>query len=148
MKKKILFASAALIISSMQIFAQNDTAKEGAKNNNKSDSVTEQVAPVFTIVELMPVFPGGEKSMYKWLIENLKYPQIAREAGIQGTVYINFVIEKDGSISNVNCLRAIGGGCDEEAMRVVKSMPKWEPGKQKGEPARVYFNLPVKFILR
>ena len=105
-------------------------------------------AEVFTIVEEMPGYPGGDLKMYEYLGKNIKYPQIARESGIQGRVFVNFVVEPDGSVSNVKVLRGIGGGCDEEAMRVVKSMPKWKPGKQRGKPVRVSYILPVNFKLQ
>ena len=73
---------------------------------------------------------------------------MARESGIQGVVYVTFVVEPDGSISNVRVIRGIGGGCDEEAIRVVKMMPKWIPGNQRGKPVRVQFNMPIKFTLQ
>ena len=116
--------------------------------DDNQNQVIEQQAPVLTIVELMPTFDGGEEAMYKWLQGNVKYPQIAKETGITGTIYVRFVVEKDGSISDVTLLNTIGGGCDEEALRVVKAMPKWKAGKQNGVPVRVYFNLPIKFVLR
>jgi protein TonB len=105
-------------------------------------------AEIFTVVESMPTFPGGMGALMKYLAENIKYPPLAKESGIQGRVFINFVVEPDGRISNVKVLRGIGGGCDEEAVRVVKSMPKWSPGKQRGKPVRVSYNLPVKFTLQ
>jgi len=80
-------------------------------------------------------------------LNNIKYPEVARTSGITGTVYVQFVVEKDGSISDVKVVRGIGGGCDEEAVRVVKSMPRWKPGKQRGQPVRVYFTLPIEFKL-
>jgi protein TonB len=83
-----------------------------------------------------------------YLTSNIRYPEQARELDIQGTVFIEFVVEKDGSITNVVVKRGIGGGCDEEAVRVVKSMPKWKPGKQRGKPVRVRYTLPVRFQLR
>lgn len=101
----------------------------------------------FIIVEKMPVFEGGEAEMYKFLKENLEYPQIAKETGIQGVVYTTFVVEKDGSISNIKLLRGIGGGCDEEALRVISLMPKWTPGLQRMKPVRVAFNMPISFKL-
>jgi len=82
-----------------------------------------------------------------YLGNNIKYPQLARESNIQGIVYVSFIVEANGSISNVKLARGIGGGCDDEAVRVVKDMPKWNPGKQRGKPVRVQFNLPVRFIL-
>ncbi len=103
---------------------------------------------IFTVVESMPEFPGGMGELMKYLATNIKYPPLAKESGIQGRVFINFVVEPDGAISNVKVLRGIGGGCDEEAVRVVESMPKWKPGKQRGKPVRVSYNLPVKFTLQ
>ena len=112
----------------------------------EEEEVTE--AEIFQIVEEMPSYPGGEAKMYEYLGKNIKYPQIARESGIQGRVFVNFVVEPDGSVSNVKVLRGIGGGCDEEAMRVIKSMPKWKPGKQRGKAVRVSYTLPVVFKLQ
>lgn len=99
----------------------------------------------FNIVEEMPQFPGGEQKLMEYLSENIQYPQKALEAGIQGRVFVGFVVEPDGSISNVKLLRGIGGGCDEEAIRVIESLPKWEPGKQRGKAVRVAYQLPVFF---
>ncbi|UTW68146.1 energy transducer TonB [bacterium SCSIO 12643] len=103
---------------------------------------------IFTIVETNPSFPGGEAKMYEFLGKNMKYPPIARDNNIQGRVYVSFVVEKNGAITDVRVLRGIGGGCDEEAIRVVKSMPKWSAGKQRGKPVRVRFNLPIVFKLQ
>ena len=104
---------------------------------------------IFTIVEEMPEFPGGgEAAMYKYLGKNLKYPPMAKDAGIQGIVYVTFVVKEDGKIDNVKVLRGIGGGCDESAIAVVEKMPKWNPGKQRGKAVRVQYNLPVRFILK
>ncbi|HNT70115.1 MAG: Gram-negative bacterial tonB protein [Bacteroidetes bacterium ADurb.Bin035] len=111
----------------------------------------EEPAPVaeeiFTFVEEYPEFPGGDKALREYILNNIKYPEVARTSGITGTVYVQFVVEKDGSISDVKVVRGIGGGCDEEAVRVVKSMPRWKPGKQRGQPVRVYFTLPIEFKL-
>jgi len=103
---------------------------------------------IFMVVESMPGFPGGEQSLNKYLYENIKYPQMAKESGIQGRVFVTFVVEKNGEVTDVRVLRGIGGGCDEEAIRVVENMPKWTPGKQRGKPVRVQFNLPIKFTLQ
>lgn len=103
---------------------------------------------IFQVVESMPEFPGGEEARIQFLRDNIKYPQMARESGIQGTVYVTFVVEPDGRVTNVRVLRGIGGGCDEEAVRVVKAMPRWIPGKQRGKPVRVQFNMPIKFTLQ
>jgi periplasmic protein TonB len=124
--------------------------EEEIKVEEPKEKVIEQVeaAPVFTIVEEMPAFPNGESALYKYLGDNIKYPEEAKELGIQGRVFVTFVVEVDGSITDIKVVRGIGGGCDEEAMRVVKSMPKWTPGKQRGVPVRVQFNLPIKFTLQ
>ncbi len=103
---------------------------------------------IFTVVESMPEFPGGAEQMMAFIAKNIKYPPMARESGIQGRVFVNFVVEPNGSVSNVKVLRGIGGGCDEEAIRVVESMPKWTPGRQRGKAVRVSFNLPVRFTLQ
>jgi len=103
---------------------------------------------IFTIVQDMPSFPGGDGAMLSYLGKNIKYPTLAKESGIQGTVYVTFVVEKDGRVSDVKVLRGIGGGCDEEAIRVVKSMPRWTPGKQRGKPVKVQYNLPCRFVLQ
>jgi protein TonB len=105
---------------------------------------------IFTVVEQMPEFPGGVQEMYKYLGKNIKYPEVAKEAGIQGKVYVSFVVGKDGSIDDVKVLRGIPGGkmCDEEAVRVVKNMPNWNPGKQRGKAVKVSYMLPVQFTLR
>ncbi len=102
---------------------------------------------VFRVVEVPPKYPGGEPARLKFFADNLKYPKQAKENGIQGKVYVSFVVEPDGSVTNIKILRGIGGGCDEEAIRVVKLMPKWEPGTQRGKNVRVQFNLPIKFSL-
>jgi len=116
----------------------------------EGDGKDEVEAPqqIFTIVEQMPEFPGGEEKLFEYLGKNIKYPSMARENGITGTVYVTFVVEGNGEISDVKKLRGIGGGCDEEAMRVVKAMPSWRAGKQNGKSVRVQYNLPIKFTLR
>lgn len=105
-------------------------------------------AEIFTVVEEMPGFKGGIEGLYKYLGNNINYPEQAKAKNIQGRVFVNFVVEKDGEVTNVNILRGIGGGCDEEAIRVVSSMPNWTPGKQRGENVRVAYNLPIKFALK
>ena len=102
---------------------------------------------VYTVVESMPEFPGGMQKLLQFLAENIQYPKQARSAGISGRVFANFVIEPDGSVSNVRILRGLGYGCDEEVIRVIKKMPKWNPGVQRGKRVRVSYNLPVKFTL-
>ena len=111
----------------------------------KEEVVEEQI---FTIVEEMPSFPGGEAAMMKYLANSIKYPAIAKDANIQGTVYVTFVVNEKGEVKDVKVLRSIGGGTDEEAIRVVQNMPKWKPGKQRGKPVKVQYNLPIRFTLR
>lgn len=101
----------------------------------------------FTIVEQMPRFPGGEEELFKFIGGNIKYPEEAKEAGMEGVVYVTFVVEKDGTIGEARVLRGIGGGCDEEAVRVIRAMPAWEPGMQRGKPVRVQYNLPIRYKL-
>lgn len=101
----------------------------------------------FVSVEEMPRFPGGDAARIDYLRNNLNYPVLARQTGISGNVYFNFIVEKDGSISNIEMLKGIGGGCDEEAYRVIKNMPKWDPGKQRGHPVRVKLTMHIEFIL-
>lgn len=125
---------------------QNEVIEEYIAPEIEEEEVVEQ--EIFIIVESMPEFPGGQLKMMEYIAKNIKYPQIARESGIQGRVFVSFVVEPDGSISNVKIMRGIGGGCDEEAVRVVQSMPKWTPGKQRGKTVRVSFNLPVNFKLQ
>jgi len=109
---------------------------------------TDNSAPIFTIVEEMPEFVGGEIARNRFLSENIHYPQTAMKNGIQGVVYLQFILEKDGSISDIRVLKGIGGGCDAEACRVIKLMPKWKPGRQNGKNVRVLFNMPISFVLQ
>ncbi len=125
---------------------QNEVIEEYVAPEIEEEDIQE--AEIFTIVEEMPDFPGGTQKLADYLAKNIKYPQMARESGIQGRVFISFVVEPDGSVSNINVMRSLGGGCDEEAVRVVKSMPKWKPGKQRGKPVRVSYILPVNFKLQ
>jgi periplasmic protein TonB len=99
-------------------------------------------------VEIMPTFPGGEQAMRKFLGDRLRYPEQAKAAGISGTVYLSFVVERDGSISNVELLRGVERSLNEEAMRVIKAMPAWSPGIQAGHPVRVKFHTGIKFVLQ
>jgi len=101
----------------------------------------------YAVVEQMPEFPGGEAALQRYLKNSVKYPNIAMENGIQGKVYVGFVVERNGSISNVRIARGVDASLDKEAMRVVRLMPKWIPGKQNGEPVRVSFTAPINFVL-
>lgn len=105
-------------------------------------------AEIFVIVEQLPSFPGGEEAFTKFLGDNIVYPQRAREAGIEGRVTVGFVVETDGRITNVKVLRSKAAVLDEEAVRVVKLMPKWNPGKQRGKAVRVQYQVPITFALQ
>jgi len=103
---------------------------------------------VFIAVEKMPTFPGGTEALMNYLKKNLKYPRIARENGIQGRVYINFVVDKKGEISKIKVLKGVDKSLDQEAIRVVQNMPAWEPGEQMGKAVNVSCNVPINFNLR
>ncbi len=103
---------------------------------------------VFQFVEEPPSFPGGEDKLIEYLSRNIKYPTIAKENNITGRVYVTFVVDKDGKVKDAKVLRGIGGGCDDEALRVVRSMPQWKAGRQNGRSVMVQYNLPVVFNLK
>lgn len=127
---------------------ENTEVQEYVAPVKSEEEESAEEAQIFMVVESMPEYPGGEPALYSYLAENIKYPQMAKESGIQGRVFVTFVVERDGRVTDVRVLRGIGGGCDEEAIRVVQSMPKWTPGKQRGKSVRVQYNLPVKFTLQ
>lgn len=102
----------------------------------------------FSYVEQMPTFPDGTEAMYKYIYDKIKYPAIARENGISGQVIVQFVVSKEGEIQKAKVVRGIGGGCNEEALRVVNGMPRWKPGKHNGRAVPVTFTLPIKFVLQ
>lgn len=112
-----------------------------------STAQTKKNNMVFDVVEVMPQFPGGQIAMMKYIMENMKYPEQAMKEGIQGRVAVRFIVEKDGSISDVKPILSVHPLLNKEAVRVVESMPKWTPGKQNGKPVRVRFNVPVMFKL-
>ncbi len=103
---------------------------------------------IFTVVEQMPMYPGGDGALMGYLRDNIKYPTVAAENGVQGRVVVGFVVERDGSITDVKILRGVDPSLDREAMRVVKSMPRWNPGKQNGSAVRVKYQVPVSFRLQ
>ncbi|GAB3654995.1 energy transducer TonB [Echinicola sediminis] len=109
--------------------------------------IVDKADEIVDFAEKMPEFPGGLKAWGKFLYDNLKYPSQARRMGIQGTVYLVFVVNTDGSIQDVEILRGVDGGCSEEAIRVLKKAPNWKPGLQGGRPVRVKMRLPIKFQL-
>lgn len=108
----------------------------------------EDEAQVFFIVEDMPEFPGGELALRKYIANSIKYPVIAQENGIQGKVYVTFVVGKDGSVQDARIARGVDPSLDKEALRVVNTLPKWKPGKQRGKPVRVSYTVPINFVLQ
>jgi protein TonB len=108
----------------------------------------EEEAKVFFIVEDMPEFPGGELALRKYIANAIEYPVIAQENGIQGKVYVQFVVDKDGGISDARIARGVDPSLDKEALRVVNSLPKWKPGQQRGKPVRVSYTVPINFVLQ
>ncbi|HRG88708.1 MAG TPA: TonB family protein [Chitinophagales bacterium] len=120
-------------------------AKTGYSQTNDSVKTT---APIFTFVEQMPVFPGGDAALVKFLQQNLKYPQMERDNDIQGKVLLRFVVLENGSVDDVIVIKGVSPGLDAEAMRVIKLMPKFTPGRQQGKPVKVYYNIPIVFKLQ
>ena len=113
----------------------------------KTEAQTEPDDKPFDVVEQMPEFPGGQEALMQFLRQEIKYPKEAEEKGLQGRVVVRYIIEKDGSISEVEIAKSVNEYLDAEAVRVVNAMPKWKPGKQKGEPVRVKFTIPITFRL-
>lgn len=107
-----------------------------------------EVEKVFDVVEQMPSFPGGPSALMEWLSNNVKYPVVAQENGVQGRVVVSFVVERDGTITDVKVVRGVDPSLDKEASRVVRAMPRWIPGKQNGSAVRVKYNVPVAFRLQ
>ena len=127
-------------------FDENDEIEEYVPIETVQEEVED--APPVRFAEKMPEYVGGMEAMYSFLKNELQYPEVARNNNIQGTVLLEFVIERDGSVSNVKPLVSLYPECDAEAIRVVKKMPKWKPGEQMGKPVRCYFNLPIRFTLQ
>lgn len=107
-----------------------------------------RVDSIFHVADVMPQFAGGEKGLIEYLKKNIQYPPSAKAKKVSGRVYVQFIIERDGSVSRAKVTRGIGSGCDEESLRLVKQMPKWIPGKMGSEPVQVQFTLPINFALK
>ena len=125
--------------------AVKSTTETGEKAVESSDPKKEFTGKVYYIVEQMPEFPGGPAELMKWLSSHVQYPAIAIDICIQGTVIVAFIVEPDGSVSNAKLMRSVDPNIDQEALRVVRQMPKWNPGKRAGIPVRVRSCLPIKF---
>lgn len=137
-----------VIVESVQINTEDDKNKEVVIQAPVAAPIEEEDNVVFQVVETMPSFPGGDQALFKFLGENVKYPVIAQENGIQGRVICQFVVNRDGSIVDVEVVRPVDPSLDKEAIRVIKSMPAWSPGKQRGKSVRVKYTLPVNFKLQ
>lgn len=114
---------------------------------NPADTVYNPTDSVYSFVENLPEYPGGDLARIKFLINNLVYPEAAEKESIQGTVYVTFIVEKSGRVSNPKIFKGIGGGTEDEVIRVLQLMPRWKPGKHKGKFVRVGYCLPIKFTL-
>ena len=128
--------------------ARTDVVEKVQIEEPKQEVKQEVTQKIFDVVEQQPSFPGGQSALLSWLSSNIHYPPVAEENGIQGRVVVSFVVEPDGSISNVQVVRGVDPSLDKEAVRVTKAMPKWVPGKQNGQAVRVKYNLPVTFKLQ
>ena len=130
---------------------ENLQAEQTEISSVSSPAMHKELLPddsVYNNIEVMPEFPGGMDAMMKYLSENIKYPEQAKEKNTQGRVLVTFIVEKNGSISDVKVVKGIGNGCDEEAVRVISAMPKWKPGMQNGKKVRVSFAIPISFKLQ
>lgn len=134
MKSKIILLLATLFFfCGTTVFAQN---------------ANEDTSKVYEVVDEMPSFTGGQNALMQFLANNVKYPTVAFENGVQGRVLVSFIVERDGSLSNVKVEHSVDPALDKEAVRVVKAMPKWQPGKQKGSAIRVKFTVPIVFRMQ
>lgn len=142
-------------IPTMEEIKQNETGPETTEGTGevifnepvKDAGEVVDANEIFLVVEQPPEFPGGMEALYKFFGKTIRYPGQARRMGIEGTVYVSFVVDADGTINDVQVIKGIGAGCDEEAKRVFQLLPNWKPGKQRGRPVRVRYTLPLKFTL-
>ena len=138
-------------IGSFDVKGNDETGGEVLKAKEviaQPEPPKEEETKVFDVVEVMPTFPGGQGALFEWLSKNIKYPVVAEENGVQGRVIVTFVVERNGSITDVQVAKSVDPSLDKEAVRVVKAMPNWIPGKQNGSAVRVKFTVPVTFRLQ
>ena len=145
--KYLLFVPLAVALLAMNSTAMRANVQKKVVKTTKVTKKTSATDKVYEVCEQMPIFPGGDAALMKYLSENVKYPALAIKAQEQGRVVVSFTVEKDGAISDVKVARSVTPSLDAEAVRVVKAMPKWTPGKQDGQPVRVRYNVPVSFKL-
>jgi periplasmic protein TonB len=143
--------NAAQVNDDLSIFdseADKETMVDVAPIVAAKEEKEEEEAQIFYIVEEMPEFPGGEAALRAFIAKSINYPVIAQENGVQGKVYVSFIVDKDGGISDAKIARSVDPSLDKEALRVVNTLPKWKPGKQRGKPVRVSYTVPISFVLQ
>jgi len=133
----------AIAVTDEQIETSENKEVHQVLENSQEDASGE----VYGIVEEMPQFPGGEIALCKYIANSIKYPVVAQKTGIQGKVYVSFIVDKDGGVTDVKVLQGVDPLLDREALRVVRSLPRWKPGKQRGVPVKVSYTVPINFIL-
>ena len=146
--KCLLFAISALVLLVIVVapVRANAQDKRGKTTQTHKDTTTDD--KIYEVCEQMPIFEGGDAALMKYLTDSVKYPELAKKHGVQGRVVIGFIVEKDGSLTNVKVLRAVDRALDAEALRVVKGMPKWIPGRHNGQRVRVRHLLPIHICLQ
>lgn len=147
----IPFFAVLTLFSASSVYAQNPSDTLRNKNTGGSAHVSEPPIPssqVFTYVEQMPEFPGGSAAMLKFMQDHIQYPEQAKKAGAQGKVYVSIIIDRDGNVTEPAIIRDPGYGLGQEAVKVIKAMPKWKPGKQNGQAVPVKMTIPVGFVLQ
>jgi protein TonB len=129
------------------VVIEDEIEIEDTESDEDLEIVEEDDEEIFMVVENMPEFPGGDLGLMKYIQKNVKYPPIAKEYNITGKVYISFVVDRSGSVTNVKVVRGVDKNLDAEAVRVIKSLPKYKPGKQRGKAVKVMFTVPINFTL-
>ena len=145
--KCLLFAISTLTLLVIVFAPARANAQDKKEKNTQTHKDTTTDDKVYEVCEQMPIFEGGDAALMKYLTDSVKYPELAKKHGVQGRVVIGFIVEKDGSLTNVKVLRAVDRALDAEALRVVMGMPKWIPGRQNEQRVRVKYNVPVSFRL-
>ena len=146
--KYLLFVPLAIALLAMNSTAMRANVQKKVVKTTKATKKTSANDKVYEVCEQMPTFPGGDAALMKYLAENIKYPVSAQKAKEQGRVVVQFIVEKDGAVTGVKTVRSVTPALDAEAVRVIKAMPKWTPGRQGGQPVRVNYNVPVSFRLQ
>ena len=146
--KYLLFVPLAIALLAMNSSVIRANVQKKVVKTTKTTKKADASNKVYEVVEQMPTFPGGDAALMKYLAENIKYPVSAQKAKEQGRVVVQFIVEKDGAVTSVKTVRSVAPALDAEAVRVIKAMPKWTPGRQGGQPVRVNYNVPVSFRLQ